>query len=288
VAELLPKFLMVTIGRINCLDIKTRRKIIRKAMEGRIQLKSGTARFWICMIVLGLLFVWLSPSRVEAKNLFLGFKKGKKSDSMPEGWELITYFRRAKNKMSLSKEGKRTVLMVKSRGSASAILKRPKVDLKAFPVLVWCWKINRVVGMAVESRNERNDSAARIRVIFGKRAAKPPQKPPDILKFFKSLGFQTGGVEPRGFKIDYIWGNTIPRGETIDYPGSKNHKMVIVQSGEERVNRWVWEKRNLVEDYRQFFGGTPPGLAGIAVLTDTDQTNEGVIAHYSNIVLMSK
>jgi hypothetical protein len=257
-------------------------------MEGRIQLESGTAKFWICIIVLGILFACLSPSKVEAKNLFLGFKQGEKSDSVPEGWELITYFRRGKNKMSLAKEGKRTVLRVKSLGSVSAILKRPEVDLKAFPVLVWCWKINRVVGMAVESRKDRNDSAARIRVIFGKGAAKSPQKPPDILKFFKSLGVEMGGVEPSGFKIDYIWGNTVSRGEVIDYPGSRNHKMVIAQSGEERANRWVWEKRNLVEDYRQFFGGTPPGLAGIVVLTDTDRTNEGVIAHYSSIIMMSK
>ena len=251
-------------------------------------MESGAARFWICIIVLGILFACLSPSQVESRTRFLGFKQGEKSNSVPEGWELITYFRTAKNKMSLTKEGKRTVLRVKSLRSASAILKRPEVDLKAFPVLVWCWKVNRVIGMAIEGQKDRNDSAARVRVIFGKVAANPPQKSPDILKFFKSFGFQMGGVEPSGFKIDYIWGNTIPSGEVIDYPGSKNHKMVIVQSGNKRANRWVWEKRNLVEDFRQFFGGTAPGLAGIVVLTDTDQTNEGVIASYGSIVMMNK
>jgi hypothetical protein len=44
----------------------------------------------------------------------------------------------------------------------------------------------------------------------------------------------------------------------------------------------------LSSDFRQFFGGTPPGLAGVVVLTDTDQTNEGVIAYYSSVILMSK
>jgi len=39
---------------------------------------------------------------------------------------------------------------------------------------------------------------------------------------------------------------------------------------------------------KNLFIGTPPGLAGIVVLTDTDQTNEGVIAHYSSIIMMSK
>ena len=251
-------------------------------------MESESARFWICIIVLGILFACLSPSQVEAETLFLGFKQGEKLDSVPEGWELITYFRTAKNEMSLYEEGKRTVLRLKSLGSASAILKRPEVDLKAFPFLEWCWKVNRVIGMAIEGQKDRNDSAARVRVVFGKVPAKPPQKPTEILKFFESFGLQMGGTEPRGFKIDYIWGNTIPSGEVIDYPGSKNHKMVIVQSGNKRANTWVWEKRNLVEDFRQFFGGAPPGLAGIVVLTDTDQTNEGVIASYSSIVMMSE
>jgi hypothetical protein len=37
------------------------------------------------------------------------------------------------------------------------------------------------------------------------------------------------GTEPRGFKIDYIWGNNILKSEVIDYPGLKNHKMVVVE-----------------------------------------------------------
>jgi len=240
------------------------------------------------MIVSGLLLASVNLSQGKAKTLFVGFKQGEKSKSVPEGWEVISYFRTVKNRLSLSKEGKRTVLKVKSVGSASGLLKRLDVDLKAFPSLVWRWKINRVVGMAIESRKGRNDSAARIRVIFGKAEAKPLKGPPEISKFFKSVGFQAGGKEPRGFKIDYIWGNNIPKGEVIDYPGSKNHKMVVVQSGSKRAKRWVWEKRNLIEDFQRFFRKSPPDLIGIVVLTDTDQTNEGVIAHYSSIVLMSK
>ena len=247
-----------------------------------------TTRFWICIIAVGILLAYLSPSQVEAKNMFLGFKQGEKSDSVPEGWAVIPYFLRVKNELSFAKEGKRTVLKVKSMGSASAILKRLEVDLKEFPVLVWRWKINRVVGMAIESQKDRNDSAARVRVILGKAPVKPSKRPPEISKFFKSFGFKMEGIEPRGFKIDYIWGNNVPKGEVIDYPGAKKHKMVVVQSGNKRANRWVWEKRNLIEDFQQFFRSAPPRLIGIVVLTDTDQTNEGVIAHYSSIILMSK
>ena len=253
-----------------------------------MEIEPRTTKIWIYIIVLGILLVFLSPYQGDAKNLLIGFKKEKKSSTVPKGWEVITYFRTAKNKLSLSKEGKKTVLMVRSIGSASGVLRRIDIDLKKFPVLVWRWKINRVVGMAIESRKDRNDSAARVRVIFGKAAPKPLKGPPEIVKFFKSFGIQTEGKEPRGFKIDYIWGNNVLKGEVIDYPSSKNHKMVVVESGNKRAGRWVWEKRNLVEDFQGFFRKSPLALVGIMVLTDTDQTNEGVVAHYSSIIMMDK
>jgi len=253
-----------------------------------MQIEPRIAKIWTCIIVLEILLFFLRPSQVEAKSLLIGFKKEKKLSTVPEGWEVIPCFRTAKNKLSLSKEGERTVLRVKSLGSASGVLQRLEIDLKKFPVLVWRWKINRTVGMAIESRKDRNDSVARVRVIFGKAAPKPLKGPPEMLKFFKSLGIQPGGKEPRGFKLDYIWGNNVLKGDVIDYPGSKNHKMVVVENGNKRVCRWVWEKRNLIEDFQKFFRRSPPTLIGIVVLTDTDQTNEGVIAHYSSIIMMDK
>lgn len=251
-------------------------------------MKIGTKKLLICLITSGFLLATVCQSQGKAKSKFLGFRKGKKSHEVPDGWEVIPYFRKAKNKLSLSKEGKRTVLRVRSIGSASGVLKRLEIDLKKFPVLVWRWKINRVVGMAVESRKDRNDSAARVRLIFGQAAPKPLKGPPEIVKFFKSFGIQMEDKEPRGLKIDYIWGNNVLKGEVIDYPGSKNHKMVVVESGNKKAGRWVWEKRNLIEDFQGFFRRSPPTLIGIMVLTDTDQTNEGVIAHYSSIIMMDK
>jgi hypothetical protein len=41
----------------------------------------------------------------------------------------------------------------------------------------------------------------------------------------------------------------------------------------------------MVGDFKKCFGIDPPGIAGIIVLTDTDQTNEGVEAWYESIVL---
>ena len=63
---------------------------------------------------------------------------------------------------------------------------------------------------------------------------------------------------------------------------------MVVQQGPEKTGRWIWEKRNIHEDFKELFDDEPPGFAGIAVLTDTDQTNEGVEAYFSSIVLMKE
>ena len=80
----------------------------------------------------------------------------------------------------------------------------------------------------------------------------------------------------------------MPKGKVLDYPNSSNHKVVIIESGNKKTNKWVWEKRNIAEDFRNFFGSSPLNVTGIVVLTDTDQTNNGVTAWYSSIVMMSK
>jgi hypothetical protein len=260
-------------------------KAIRKTMRPQV-----CRPILLFCIILCLLVVLgpLRPSFGGTNTVLLGFRQGEDSDGIPEGWELLTYLGTGENELSLITEGKRAVLHVKSLGSASALLKRPEVDIRKFPMLVWRWKIDRVVGMAIESQKDRNDSTARVRVIFGKGGEKPRPVSPQIDEFLKSLGIKRTAVEPAGFKIDYIWGNRLSRGDILDYPGSRNHKVVVVESGNTKANQWIWEKRNLIEDYELLFEAAPPGLSGIVILTDTDQTNEGVEAWYSSVVLMSE
>jgi hypothetical protein len=258
--------------------------------------KDYSLNVWISLILLIVLFSLIfviSPGFADQGNktmLLIGFEKavGEDESTIPAGWSHVPYLGRAKNEVSLEKDGEKTVVRMKSLHSVSALLARPEVNIEDYPLLVWRWKVDRVVGMAVESRKDRNDCAARVRVIFGKKVV-PIEKNPLIEKLFDNFGITVPeGVEPSGFKIDYIWGNNVRKGDVIDYPGSKNHKMMVVQQGKEKTGRWIWEKRNIHEDFKELFDDEPPGFAGIAVLSDTDQTNEGVEAYFSSIVLMKE
>jgi hypothetical protein len=253
--------------------------------------KKETSVLLAVIIITGLLLTTLAFSEGEKEMILLGFTvvESDESNGLPEGWSHLSYLGKAKNDVSLEKDEKKTILRMKSLRSISALLARPEVSPRDYPILVWRWKVDRVVGMAVESRKDRNDCAARVRVIFGEKKTIPLEKNPMIEKLFDNFGITMPDVvEPSGFKIDYIWGNNVRKGDVIDYPGSKNHKMMVIEQGPEKTGRWIWEKRNIREDFKELFGGEPPGLSGIAVLADTDQTNEGVEAYFSSIVLMKE
>ena len=71
-------------------------------------------------------------------------------------------------------------------------------------------------------------------------------------------------------------------------PPFKRAKIVVVASGRESSGTWVTEERNLLEDYRSFFGETDknPVSKGIGILTDADNTHSHAVGDYSAIEIL--
>lgn len=223
----------------------------------------------------------------EPPSLLLGFR-GEPGD-LPEDWVHVTYpFKRDNDMALLEGDDGEMVLSVRSVGAVSALLATPEAALEDSPVLRWRWKVNRAVGMAREDRRDRNDAAARVRVVFGQSGASSPQSLSPLREILGLRGIDPGPGEPGGVKIDYIWGNHVPPGTVLEYPGRRRHAVMVLQSGNEQAGRWVREERDLLRDYETCFGGRPAGIAGVLVLSDTDRTNEGVTAWFADVVLTER
>lgn len=85
-----------------------------------------------------------------------------------------------------------------------------------------------------------------------------------------------GGVKP----------DPKPVGTLVDNAFTDFAKMIVVESGSTKVGAWVEEERNVYEDYRLAFGEDPPAINGIAIMTDTDNTQERAVAYYGDIVFL--
>jgi hypothetical protein len=85
--------------------------------------------------------------------------------------------------------------------------------------------------------------------------------------------------------LNYVWDNRLPPGTVLRSPYTDRVRMIVVRSGNAEAGRWVEESRNVLDDYRRAFGGEPPAIAGIAVMTDTDDTGESATAWFGDIAL---
>jgi hypothetical protein len=76
-------------------------------------------------------------------------------------------------------------------------------------------------------------------------------------------------------------------GTVLDNAYSARAKIVVARSGAALAGTWVTETHDIYAEYRRIVGGAgePPRIEGIALMTDTDDTGERVVAYYDAITL---
>jgi len=89
--------------------------------------------------------------------------------------------------------------------------------------------------------------------------------------------------------VKYIWSERVP----VDTRGLSSNggltQVRVLQSGTEKRDQWVDERVNVLADYKQLFGeGETPKPAGIAVLTDSDDTHSSAEGDYANFRVCRK
>ncbi|MGH7322754.1 MAG: DUF3047 domain-containing protein [Candidatus Rokuibacteriota bacterium] len=144
-----------------------------------------------------------------------------------------------------------------SRGLGIQAAKSHEWSLTTHPVLAWSWRLHAFPSGADERESKTNDSALAVYAVF-------PHSPMSV----KS--------------VKYIWSERVPRGTHLT--SSRGLTQVrVARNGPERKGEWVEERVNVLADYRRFFEETGvPKPAGIAVLTDADDTKSVAQGDYAN------
>jgi hypothetical protein len=198
---------------------------------------------------------------------------------LPDGWEPLTFPKIPKHTAyALADEGGAMVLRAESESGASGLVLRLDVDPTVHPRLGWRWKVENVLEKGDVTRKEGDDYPARIYILF--------EPDPSKLSFARRLAYRAAGLlygELPTHTLTYIWASHARQGELYDNPYTDRVKMIVLQSGPERVGQWVEEERSIAEDYRRAFGEDPPAIRGIGIMTDTDNTGESAIAYYGGI-----
>jgi hypothetical protein len=202
-------------------------------------------------------------------------------NSLPTGWKRLTFKKIDRHTTyALIKDGDTVVVKAVAESSASGLVREIKIDPKEFPVVQWLWKVTNILKKGDVRRKEGDDYPARIYVTFEYDSSK--------LGFFEKAKYEAvrllyGQYPPIG-AINYIWESKLPQGMMIPNPYTNRVIMIVVESGETKLNQWVSEERNIYGDYKKAFGQEPPMISGVAIMTDTDNTDESATAYYGDII----
>jgi len=233
-----------------------------------------------------LLSGWLAgPGLVSAKvpELFMAgdFSSARAGGSLPDGWQPLAFshIERHTNYTLVEDDG---IVVVKavSQQSASGLTRGISLDPKKYPVIQWRWKVKNILSKGDVRRKDGDDYPARVYVTFA--------FDPDKASYLERLKYQAARfVKGRDIPyraISYIWGSNSRAGTMVANAYTDHAMMFVVEGGDEKLQQWLTEHRNVYADYRKAFGEAPTMISGVAIMTDTDNTRESAVAWYGDIV----
>lgn len=199
----------------------------------------------------------------------------------PPGWKPLTFEKIPKHTAySLVKENETVVVKAVSQGSASGLIREISIDPRTYPIVQWRWKVENVLEKGDVTKKEGDDYPARLYVTFEYDSRK--------VGIFERAQYELAklvyGQYPPLNAINYIWANRTPVGTVVPNPYTDRVIMIVVESGSTKLGQWLTEERNIYEDYRRAFGENPTNISGVAIMTDTDNTQESAVAYFGDII----
>ena len=198
-----------------------------------------------------------------------------------DNWEPLTFEKIEKHS---TYETKDSILEARSENSASGIKFKKTYDIYKYPILSFKWKINNVYKKGDARTKAGDDYPIRIYVMF--------EYNPDKAGFFEAFQYDfvksIYGKYPPHSTVNYIWSNKIQKKRIITSSYTDKSKMIVLNSGTDKINSWQEHKVNVFEDYKKAFGKNPPQKVTLAIMSDSDNTGESSLSYIDFIEVSSE
>jgi hypothetical protein len=159
---------------------------------------------------------------------------------------------------TVREEGGKRFLAAVSKGLGIQGAKEREWDLDAYPVLAWSWRPREFPRGADERSAGTNDSALAVYMLVPHSRIRGPKA------------------------VKYIWSEKVPVGTHLT-SNTGLTQVRVLRSGPAAKDRWTEERVNVLADYKKLFKESEtPKPAGIAVLTDADDTDSTAAGDYAS------
>lgn len=213
--------------------------------------------------------LWREWGDVVEVARFSQFKEGERLPASWLPWGLQSGKRPTEYRLVGTPSG--TVLEAYADRAATGLYRKIRIDPSRQPLLEWRWRIDHPIA--------GDDSPARLVLSFHGNPEKLDFDQRVKLRLARAVA---GEALPYAMLI-YVWANEVPVDTVLPNPQLDRIRMIVVESGEARVGKWVSLRRNVVEDFRKAFGEEPGDVVAVGVLTDSDHAQQAARAQYGDI-----
>ena len=155
-------------------------------------------------------------------------------------------------------------LKAEANAVASGLGKQINIDLNKTPFLNISWKVEKDLKGIIENSKKGHDYAARVFVIK-----------------------KTGATALSNRALNYVFSSNNEINQNWFSPYTKKSVDYILSTTKKNFNEWVTVKVNVKEHFKKFHNLDVDSLDGIALMTDTDNSELHAISYYQNIFFSS-
>jgi hypothetical protein len=211
------------------------------------------------------------------------FSQAAPGGPLPAGWAPLTFphLRRHTSYALVRDAEAGVVLRAEADASASGMVAKLDLPASEWSRLAWRWKVERAIEGGDVTRKAGDDYPVRLYVAF---RYSPERLGPFERARYELIRLWLGEYPPHA-GLNYVWDAHAPVGTVVPNAYERRVRMIVVESGTARLGRWLDYERDVLADYRAAFGEDPPPIAGVALMTDADDTGERALAYYGDVAL---
>lgn len=196
-------------------------------------------------------------------------------------WTVVRFPGKKHTTFKLVQHERRAGTQADAHASVSMLRRSVHVPAAQLGHLQFSWQVPDLIEGADMGQRHADDSPVRLVLAFEGDRSKFSAR--DALLSELSLSL-TGEPLPYA-TLMYVWSNHHPVGTVIANPRTARIQKIVVESGPDKLKRWIEYERDVRADFALAFGEPPGALVAVGLMTDSDNTQSRTRAWYGDIRL---
>lgn len=198
-------------------------------------------------------------------------------------WRHQAFPGKAPTRFTYAREEGRHAVSATASSSASMLRRRLRVEPAELGSVVFSWKVPALIADADMASRENDDSPVRVMLVFDGDRSRFSPRDAMLSELMRAL---TGEEMPYA-TLMYSWCSRREAGTVVTNARTSRVRTLVVESGPQKLNRWLDYRRNVRADFERAFGEPPGALVGVGIMSDSDNTRSLVRAWYGPLRIVA-